>query len=85
MLPAIVLTGSRWCLLKRPESCTEKQAVKLKELVAINLKTVRAYIRSSVLSATADLLCLSRLWIQRLDSMLQSLIALYFVTFAARL
>ncbi|MEI8354854.1 MAG: transposase, partial [Deltaproteobacteria bacterium] len=61
MLPAIVLTGSRWCLLKRPESCTEKQAVKLKELVAINLKTVRAYIRSSVLSATADLLCLSRL------------------------
>jgi transposase len=39
-----VLTGSRWCLLKRPENCTEKQAVKLQELVAINLKTVRAYL-----------------------------------------
>jgi transposase len=39
-----ILTGSRWCLLKRPENCTEKQAVKLKELVAINLKTVRAYL-----------------------------------------
>lgn len=39
-----VLTGSRWCLLKRPENCTESQAAKLKELVAINLKTVRAYL-----------------------------------------
>jgi transposase len=39
-----ILTGSRWCLLKRPENCTEKQAVKLKELVSINLKTVRAYL-----------------------------------------
>ena len=39
-----ILTGSRWCLLKRPENCNEKQAIKLKELVAINLKTVRAYL-----------------------------------------
>lgn len=39
-----VLAGSRWCLLKRVENLTEKQAVKLKELVAINLKTVRAYL-----------------------------------------
>lgn len=39
-----ILTGSRWCLLKRPENCTEKQTVKLKELVAVNLKTVRAYL-----------------------------------------
>jgi transposase len=39
-----VLTGSRWCLLKRPENCTEKQTVKLKELLAINLKSVRAYL-----------------------------------------
>ncbi len=39
-----VLTGSRWCLLKRPEHLTDKQTVKLKELLAINLKTVRAYI-----------------------------------------
>lgn len=39
-----VLTGSRWCLLKRPENCTENQIAKLQELVAINLKTVRAYL-----------------------------------------
>jgi transposase len=39
-----LLTSSRWCLLKRPENCTENQATKLKELVAINLKTVRAYL-----------------------------------------
>jgi transposase len=30
-----VLTGSRWCLLKRPENCTVNQTSKLKELVAI--------------------------------------------------
>jgi transposase len=41
---APVLTHSRWCLLKRPENCTEKQTVKLQELLAINLKTVRAYL-----------------------------------------
>ena len=38
------LTGSRWCFLKRPENCTVKQVIKLKELLAINLKTVRAYL-----------------------------------------
>ena len=37
-----VLTNSGWCLLKRLENCTEKQTVKLQELVAIHLKTVRA-------------------------------------------
>ncbi len=39
-----VLTGSRWCFLKRPENHTEKQTVKLQELLVINLKTVRAYL-----------------------------------------
>jgi transposase len=39
-----VLTGSRWCLLKRPENLTDKQVVKLEELLAINLKTIRAYL-----------------------------------------
>ncbi len=39
-----ILTGSRWCLLKRPENRTEKQTAKLKELLAINLKTIRAYL-----------------------------------------
>ncbi len=39
-----VLSGSRWCLLKHPENCTENQTTKLQELVGINLKTVRAYL-----------------------------------------
>ena len=39
-----VLTSTRWCLLKRPENLTERQEVKLKELVSCNLKTVRAYL-----------------------------------------
>jgi transposase len=39
-----VLTGSRWCLLKRPEHLTDKQTVKLRELLTLNLRTVRAYL-----------------------------------------
>lgn len=39
-----VLTGSRWCLLKRPENLTDSQVVKLQDLLAVNLKTVRAYL-----------------------------------------
>lgn len=39
-----LLTGSRWCLLKRPEHLTERQVVRLKDLLAINLKTIRAYL-----------------------------------------
>lgn len=39
-----VLTRSRWCFLKRPENLTEKQTVKLAELVKYNLRTVRAYL-----------------------------------------
>ena len=39
-----VLTGSRWCLLKRPENLTEKQVDKLQDLLAYNLKAVRAYL-----------------------------------------
>jgi transposase len=37
-----VLTGARWVLLKRPENLTERQAVKLKELLRYNLKSVRS-------------------------------------------
>jgi transposase len=37
-----VLKKSRWCLLKRPEDLTDKQAVKLKELLESNLRTMRA-------------------------------------------
>ncbi len=39
-----VLKNSRWCLLKRPENLTEKQVVKLRDLLECNLKTVRAYL-----------------------------------------
>ncbi len=39
-----VLKNSRWCLLKRRENLTEKQAVKLKELLQYNLRSVRAYL-----------------------------------------
>jgi len=37
-----LLAGSRWVLLKRPENLTERQAVKLKELLQYNLKSVRS-------------------------------------------
>ena len=37
-----VLKRSRWCFLKRPANLTEKQTVKLKELLRYNLKPVRA-------------------------------------------
>ena len=36
-----VLKHSRWCLLKREENLTEKQAVKLSELLQYNLQSVR--------------------------------------------
>jgi len=39
-----VLAKSRWCFLKRKGNLTEKQSFKLKELLDINLKTVRAYL-----------------------------------------
>ena len=38
------LKGARWCLLKRPENLTEKQDVKLADLLKYNLKAVRAYL-----------------------------------------
>ena len=41
---SVVLKHSRWCLLKRVEHLTAKQAVKLNELLACNLRTVRAYL-----------------------------------------
>jgi transposase len=39
-----VLKKSRWCLLKRRENLTAKQATKLKELMSMNLRTMRAYL-----------------------------------------
>lgn len=39
-----VLTGTRFCLLKRPENLTERQEIKLAELLRYNLGAVRAYL-----------------------------------------
>jgi len=39
-----LLKHSRWCLLKRKKNLTEKQEVKLKEILNYNLKSVRAYL-----------------------------------------
>jgi transposase len=39
-----VLKHSRWCFLKRPANLTDKQTVKLSELLKYNLRSVRAYL-----------------------------------------
>lgn len=39
-----VLKHSRWCLLKRRENLTEKQMVKLAELLKYNLQSVRSHL-----------------------------------------
>jgi transposase len=39
-----VLKHSRWCLLKRPENRSEKETVKLTELLQYNLQSVRSHL-----------------------------------------
>ena len=39
-----VLKHSRWCLLKRRENLTDKQALKISELLKYNLQSVRSYL-----------------------------------------
>ena len=39
-----ILTRSRWVLLKHPENLTDKEAVKLSELLQCNLKSIRSYL-----------------------------------------
>jgi transposase len=39
-----ILKHSRWCLLKRPENLTDRQTVKLSELLQYNLQSVRGYL-----------------------------------------
>lgn len=39
-----VLKHARWTLLKRPENLTEKQGVKLQDLLRANLRSVKAYL-----------------------------------------
>jgi transposase len=39
-----VLKGGRWLLLKRPKNLSDKQAMKLNELLKYNLKSIRSYL-----------------------------------------
>lgn len=39
-----VLTKSRWLLLKRPENLSDKQEIRLSELLQYNLKSIRGYL-----------------------------------------
>jgi len=38
------LKHTRWCLLKKPKNLTRKQRGRLRELLSMNLRTVRAYL-----------------------------------------
>lgn len=40
----VVLTKTRWLLLKRPKNLTRHERSRLRELVSINLRSVRAYL-----------------------------------------
>jgi transposase len=40
-----ILKHSRWCLLKRRENRTQKQTVKLKDLLQYNLRSVKAHLQ----------------------------------------
>jgi len=40
----VTLKHSRWCLLKRPKNLTKGQRGRLKDLLRLNLRTVRAYL-----------------------------------------
>jgi transposase len=44
-----VLTHTRWILLKRPDNLTTKQRVRLRDLVTVNLRSVRAYLLKETL------------------------------------
>lgn len=49
-----LLKNTRWCLLKRWENLTEKQEVKLKDLLQYNLQSVRAYLLKEDFNAFWD-------------------------------
>ncbi|MFH1616736.1 MAG: transposase [Planctomycetota bacterium] len=38
------MKGSRWCFLKRPSKLTSKQCEKLKDLMGMNLRSIKAYL-----------------------------------------
>jgi transposase len=39
-----ILKGAKWLLLKRPENLTDQQALKLKEILRYNLRSVRSHV-----------------------------------------
>ena len=39
-----LLTNTRWLLLENPENLTDSQALKLKDLLQYNLKSIRSYL-----------------------------------------
>lgn len=41
---AFMLKYTRWILLKRPENLTQKQGIRLRDILRYNLKTIRAYL-----------------------------------------
>lgn len=41
---AFMLKHTRWLLLKRPENLTEKEGIRLRDIVRYNLKSIRAYL-----------------------------------------
>ena len=41
---AFMLKYTRWVLLKRPENLTQKQGIRLRDILRYNLKTIRAYL-----------------------------------------
>ena len=49
-----VLKHARWCLLKRPENRTDKQTVKLQEILKYNLRTVRGFLHKEDLQQLWD-------------------------------
>ncbi len=40
----VVLTKTRWLLLKRPKNLTRNERIRLRDLVTVNLRSVRAYL-----------------------------------------
>jgi transposase len=51
----VVLKDTRWLLLKNPANLTQGQRLRLRELLRINLRTVRAYLRKETLRAFWDI------------------------------
>jgi len=46
-----VLKKTRWCFMKRRKNLTNKQRLRLKDVLCYDLKTVRAYLLSQALDA----------------------------------